>query len=54
MKNRYPVQSDRFQACMTIFNEKKQITHSNPGEKFEDPMKKKEDDDINPVKPLLP
>lgn len=54
MKNRYPVQSDRFQACMNIFNEQKQIPHSNPGEKFEDPLNKKQEDNIDPTKPLLP
>lgn len=54
MKKRYPSQSDRFQACMTIFNEQKEIPHKNPGEKFEDPLEKKDEGDVDPVKPLLP
>jgi len=58
MKKRYPVQSDRFGACMSIYNEKKddvsEDLHNNPGEKFEDPMAVKEPDIPDPVKPLLP
>jgi len=54
MKKRYPVQGDRFAACMSIFNEKKDEAPINPGEKFEDPMEVKEPDQIDPVKPLLP
>lgn len=58
MKKRYPVQSDRFSACMSIYNEKKddisEDLHNNPGEKFEDPMAVNEIDVPDPVKPLLP
>ncbi len=58
MKKRYPIQGDRFSACMSIFNEKKNDTsedlHNNPGEKFEDPMEVKDPELPNPVKPLLP
>lgn len=54
MKKRYPVQGDRFAACMSIFNEKKDESSTNPGEKFEDPMEVKEPNQIDPTKPLLP
>lgn len=58
MKKRYPVQGDRFSACMLIFNDKKQSdtppSHNNPGEKFEDPMKPKEEGVSDPIKPILP
>ena len=54
MKKRYPVQGDRFAACMSIFNDKKDEGSTNPGEKFEDPMEVKDKEEINPVKPLLP
>ena len=58
MKKRYPIQGDRFSACMSIFNEKKNDTsedlHNNPGEKFEDPMEVKDPELPDPVKPLLP
>ena len=57
MKKRYPVQGDRFSACMSIFNNKTNQpgeSSDNPGEKFEDPMKIKEDDPKSPTKPLLP
>jgi hypothetical protein len=54
MKKRYPVQGDRFAACMSIFNDKKEGGSSNPGEKFEDPMEVKDPELPNPVKPLLP
>jgi len=54
MKKRYPVQGDRFAACMSIFNEKKDEASTNPGEKFEDPMEVKEPDQVDPIKPLLP
>jgi len=59
MKKRYPVQGDRFAACMSIFNSKKddvsEDLHNNPGEKFEDPMQPKDDMNLpDPVKPLLP
>ena len=54
MKKRYPVQSDRFHACMKVFNENSGEPRSNPGEKFDDPMQVK-DSDIEPAtKPLLP
>tara|TARA_E500000178_G_scaffold354046_1_gene421734 strand:+ start:328 stop:840 length:513 start_codon:yes stop_codon:yes gene_type:complete len=58
MKRRYPVQGDRFSACMTLFNENKnnvsENLHNNPGEKFEDPMETKDPDLKDPVKPILP
>jgi hypothetical protein len=58
MKRRYPVQGDRFSACMTLFNENKnnvsEDLHNNPGEKFEDPMETKDPDLKDPVKPILP
>jgi hypothetical protein len=58
MKKRYPVQGDRFSACMSIYNEKKEDVsedlHNNPGEKFEDPMETKDPELPDPVKPLLP
>lgn len=58
MKTRYPIQGDRFSACMSIFNSKKDETssdlHSNPGEKFEDPMSKNDQDLGEPIKPILP
>ena len=59
MKKRYPVQSDRFTACMNVFNNKKEEgskdINTNPGEKFEDPMEPKNTENLpNPVKPLLP
>jgi hypothetical protein len=54
MKKRYPVQGDRFAACMSIFNDKKEEGSSNPGEKFEDPMEVKDPELPDPIKPLLP
>jgi len=59
MKKRYPVQSDRFSACMVLFNEHKNKPQepeapNNPGEKFEDPMQVAEPDEENPTKPILP
>ena len=56
MKKRYPVQGDRFSACMSIYHENNQgeKSHSNPGEKFKDPMLKQEDELDDPIKPLLP
>lgn len=55
MKNRYPEQSDRFMACMLILNSPIENNAENPGEKFEDPMDpKKEDIELDPVKPVLP
>ena len=54
MKKRYPVQGDRFAACMSIFNDKKDRRVYKSGEKFEDPMEVKDKDEINPTKPLLP
>ena len=54
MKKRYPVQGDRFAACMSIFNDKKDESSTNPGEKFEDPMEVKEPNQVDPAKPLLP
>ena len=58
MKRRYPVQGDRFSACMTLFNEHKNSVsedlHNNPGEKFEDPMETKDPNLKDPIKPILP
>mgnify|MGYP003649654138 CR=1 FL=1 len=56
MKKRYPVQSDRFQACMQVFNSNKGQPglSQNPGEKFEDPMKPNSPEISDPIKPLLP
>jgi len=58
MKKRYPIQGDRFSACMSIYNDKKndvsEDLHNNPGEKFEDPMLTKDPELPSPVKPLLP
>ena len=54
MKKRYPVQGDRFAACMSIYNNEKDSPSDNPGEKFEDPMEVKDPELPNPVKPLLP
>ena len=54
MKKRYPVQGDRFAACMSIYNENKDTPSENPGEKFKDPMQVKEDPINDPIKPLLP
>ena len=56
MKKRYPVQSDRFQACMQVFNSTRDQPNlsRNPGEKFEDPMNPNSPEINDPVKPLLP
>jgi hypothetical protein len=55
MKNRYPVQGDRFMACMLIMNQKPENEENNPGKKFEDPMQSSSPEvEINPVKPVLP
>lgn len=58
MKRRYPVQGDRFSACMQLFNQNKnnvsEDLHNNPGQKFEDPMETKDPDLKDPVKPILP
>jgi len=56
MKKRYPVQSDRFNACMVIYteNKNKPSDTGNPGEKFEDPMSSKEPEIKDPIKPILP
>lgn len=58
MKKRYPVQGDRFSACMNIFNQRKdnikEDLHNNPGEKFEDPMQTKDPELKDPIKPILP
>lgn len=58
MKKRYPVQGDRFAACMSIYSNKTsspdENSHNNPGEKFEDPMATKDPELPNPPKPLLP
>ena len=56
MKKRYPVQADRFGACMSSYNDnqKDSADQQNPGEKFEDPMEVKEPELPDPVKPILP
>ena len=57
MKKRYPIQSDRFQACMKVFTETQQkggADHNNPGEKFEDPMQPKTPETTEPDRPILP
>lgn len=54
MKGRYPTQSDRFLACMLVFNKPPKNEANNPGEKFEDPMQPKDVADIDPDKPILP
>lgn len=54
MKKRYPVQGDRFAACMSVYNKNKDTPSDNPGKKFEDPMQVKEAPIEDPVKPLLP
>lgn len=53
MKNRYPEQSDRFMACMLIFNSPPANEENNPGQKFEDPMEVK-DYPLDPDQPILP
>jgi len=55
MKQRYSEQSDRFAACMIIYNEsiKKPLTDQ-PGEKFDDPMASKEPELPEPNQPVLP
>ena len=55
MCQRYPEQSDRFTACMLIYNDSKSkpLTDA-PGEKFEDPMAPKEEALRDPQKPILP
>lgn len=58
MKKRYPIQGDRFSACMTIYNENKDNVskdlHNNVSEKFHDPMEPSDPELPNPVKPILP
>jgi len=55
MRKRYPVQADRFSACMSIFNEnqptKEDAEHY---KKFDDPMQKQEEDLPDPQKPIMP
>ena len=55
MKSRYPESSDRFAACMLVYNDSKSrpLTDA-PGEKFEDPMAPKEEELRDPQKPILP
>lgn len=55
MKNRYVEQSDRFMACMLVWNQNpyEEDETNNPGEKFEDPMVT-EEVEVQPVKPILP
>jgi len=54
MKKKHPVQSDRFQACMGIYNEKQTVVSENPGEKFQDPLACNDPELPDPVKPLIP
>jgi hypothetical protein len=56
MKKRYPVQTDRFHACMQVFNSSKNKPNpsQNPGEKFEDPMEPRSPEVSDPIKPILP
>ena len=58
MKKRYPVQSDRFSACMLIYSDQKAQANPeepvNPGKKFGDPMKPNEPEIEDPEKPMLP
>ena len=53
MKNRYPEQSDRFMACMLIWNQKPENEVDNPGKKFSDPMAV-EEEVPEPTRPVLP
>jgi hypothetical protein len=55
MKGRYVEQSDRFMACMIVWNQvqPEEDGANNPGEKFEDPMVV-EEVELNPSKPILP
>jgi len=53
MKNRYTEQSDRFLACMLIWQQPPENVADNPGEKFDDPMTP-EDPSVEPEKPILP
>lgn len=53
MKKRYPVQSDRFMACMLILNSNVENPADNPGEKFEDPMNP-EEEILDPDRPIMP
>lgn len=58
MKKRYPIQGDRFSACMVIYNENKENIsedlHNNVSEKFHDPMESSDPELPEPVKPVLP
>ncbi len=54
MKNRYPEQSDRFLACMLIWQNPPENSIDNPGEKFDDPMQPAKESPIEPDKPILP
>ena len=54
MKGRYPQQSDRFMACLLIYNKNIENEANNPGVLFEDPMQKQEAAPIEPDKPILP
>ena len=57
MKKRYPESSDRFMSCMIIYNdvvESEKKLSQNPGEKFNDPMQPKDENPIEPEKPILP
>lgn len=54
MKNRYAEQSDRFLACMLIWQSPPENIADNPGEKFSDPMQPKDEAPVEPEKPILP
>ena len=57
MKQRYPQSSNRFMACMIIFNDQVDSGKSpspNAGEKFEDPMAPSQPEISDPDKPILP
>ncbi len=54
MKGRYPQQSDRFMACLLIYNKNIENEANNPGVPFQDPMQKQEAAPIEPDKPILP
>tara|TARA_B100000212_G_scaffold342604_1_gene331214 strand:- start:21599 stop:22135 length:537 start_codon:yes stop_codon:yes gene_type:complete len=54
MKARYPQQSDRFMACLLIYNQDIDNAANNPGTQFDDPMQPTETPPIEPDKPILP
>ena len=54
MKQRYPLQENRFAACMVLFSDRENTPSDNPGEKFEDPMAPTPIEIDDPDKPILP